>query len=360
MAIKCIGCGSVIQTENKELPGYVPKEINSEEVYCQRCFQIKNYNKAIKVNVVDQDYLDILHNIETNALIINVVDIFDFHGSVVNGLNRIVSSKDVILVGNKFDLLPKSVNPNKVKQWMWKASKEFGLSILDVEVISSLKSKRIEKVIELINKHQGDRNVYVVGCTNVGKSTFINSLINYFTELENVITTSFFPGTTLDTIEIELNNHLLVDTPGIVNRHQIGHYLSYDSLKLTTPYKGIKPVIYQVEPKNTMFLGGYARIDFLEGEKTSFIFYKANKVPVHKTKLSNAENFFNKHLGELLYPPTVEELEGLGKFRKHTLSLKGKQDIVISGLGFVTVNNNAIINVYLPDNIKLFVRDAII
>ena len=41
-----------------------------------------------------------------------------------------------------------------------------------------------------------------------------------------------FPGTTLDTIEIELNNHLLIDTPGIVNKHQISHYLGEKSLKV--------------------------------------------------------------------------------------------------------------------------------
>ncbi|QVK19980.1 ribosome biogenesis GTPase YqeH [Mycoplasmatota bacterium] len=360
MEIKCIGCGAKIQSEDSNLPGFVPRSITKEEAYCQRCFQIKHYNKASKVNINEQDYLNILHNIEDNALIINIVDIFDFHGSFINGLNRIVSSNDVILVGNKIDLFPKSINPYKIRNWMRSVSKDLGLNIIDVELISSLKNKRIDNVIELINKYQNNRNVYVVGCTNVGKSTFINSLINYYTEFNNLITTSFFPGTTLNTIEIELNGQLLVDTPGIVNRHQIGHYLGNESLKYVTPYKGIKPIIYQLEPLNTLFFGGFVRLDLLEGNKTSFVFYKANKVPVHRTKTSNAENFYKRHLGELLSPPTLDELELLGENKKHLLKVKRKQDIVISGLGFITLNSDVIVNIYLPEKIKFFVRNSII
>ena len=40
-------------------------------------------------------------------------------------------------------------------------------------------------------------------------------------ETENVITTSHFPGTTLDLIDIPLDEESsLYDTPGIINHHQ--------------------------------------------------------------------------------------------------------------------------------------------
>src|SRR5699024_11527170 len=50
-------------------------------------------------------------------------------------------------------------------------------------------------------------NIHVVGVTNVGKSTFINKYIDNATGLKEVITTSYFPGTTLGFIEIPLDDN---------------------------------------------------------------------------------------------------------------------------------------------------------
>ena len=66
---------------------------------------------------------------------------------------------------------------------------------------------------------------YVVGVTNVGKSTLINKLIQSIGGTKDVITTSQFPGTTLGQIDIPFDEESsLIDTPGIIHRHQIAHY----------------------------------------------------------------------------------------------------------------------------------------
>lgn len=355
MDYKCIGCGVDIQTEDPQKIGYSPKQ---EAEYCQRCFQIKHYNKASETNLDSQDYLDVLHNIEPNSLVIYVIDIFDFHGSFINGLNRITSTNDILLVGNKLDLFPKSVNPNKIVHWMRKSAKDMGLKVLDAEVISSVKKLRIENIIDLINKYQDGRNVYVVGCTNVGKSTFINSLIEYFTGEENVITTSVFPGTTISTIEIEMNDAYLIDTPGVINEHQVVHFMD-KSLKDIIPYKGIKPMVYQVLSEQSFYIGGFARLDYIHGPLASFVFYNANKVPVRRTKTINAERYYENNRNTLLVPPVETEKQKLGEFKQHKLNLSPNQDLVISGLGFVTVNEKATILLHLPENLKYFIRESI-
>ncbi len=355
MDYKCIGCGAVIQTTDKTVVGYSPKD---EAELCQRCFQIKHYNKASNTDLKSQDYLEVLHNIDSNALVLYIVDIFDFHGSFISGLNRITSTDDIILIGNKLDLFPKSVNPNKIVHWMRKATKDLGLKVIDAEVVSSIKSTRIEKVIELINKYQKNRNVYVVGCTNVGKSTFVNSLIKHYTGEEDVITTSIFPGTTLSTIEIEMNKNFLIDTPGIVNKHQVVHYLD-ESIKAVSPYKGIKPFVYQVLGGQTFYIGGFARLDYPEGDLNSFVFYNANKVPIRRTKLSYADEYYEKNQNTLLVPPTESEKIKLGEFKQHKITLSKDQDLVISGLGFVTCNLDSLLTLHLPVNMKYFIRESI-
>lgn len=241
---------------------------------------------------------------------------------------------------------------------MRKQSKDLGLKVLDAEVISSLKSLRIENVIELIREHQHGRNVYVVGCTNVGKSSFINALLKYFTGEENVITTSIFPGTTISTIEIEMDDAYLIDTPGVINEHQVVHYMD-ESLKDITPYKGIKPKVYQVLSGQTFYIGGFARVDYLSGDLASFVFYNANKIDVKRTKTSNADKYYKNNKNTLLVPPTESEKARLGAFKSHPIKLGKGQDLVISGLGFFTVNEDVQLQLHLPDTLKYFVRDSI-
>ena len=46
MTKKCVGCGIELQNTDKDLQGYTPKSIDSkEDMYCQRCFQLKHYGK---------------------------------------------------------------------------------------------------------------------------------------------------------------------------------------------------------------------------------------------------------------------------------------------------------------------------
>jgi ribosome biogenesis GTPase A len=50
------------------------------------------------------------------CIIVNVVDIFDFEGSFINALKRIVGNKKIILAANKLDLLPKQVRRSSIPQ----------------------------------------------------------------------------------------------------------------------------------------------------------------------------------------------------------------------------------------------------
>ena len=65
------------------------------------------------------------------------------------------------------------------------------------------------------------------------KESLINALLKAYSDVQdNLITTSEFPGTTLDLIEIPLDeNSSIYDSPGIVNRHQIAHLIDENTLK---------------------------------------------------------------------------------------------------------------------------------
>ena len=363
----CIGCGAAIQTTDKEQAGFTPssaleKGLETGQIYCQRCFRLRHYNEISDVNISDDDFIKLLHEVgESDALVVNVIDIFDFNGSVIPGLSRFVSGNDVLLVGNKKDILPKSVKDGKVTQWLTERAHEVGLRPVDVVLTSSQNKQAIKELMEKIESHRKGRDVYVVGVTNVGKSTLINAIIQEITGDKDIITTSRFPGTTLDKIEIPLDDgSYLFDTPGIIHRHQMAHYLTAKNLKYISPKKEIKPKTYQLNPEQTLFLAGLGRFDFISGERQGFTAFFENTLDLHRTKLAGADDFYQKHAGTLLVPPTSQELADFPKLVRHEFSIKEKTDVVFSGLGWIRVNEKAKIAAWAPKGVDVVIRKAII
>lgn len=361
----CIGCGVKIQTENKEELGYAPKSsLEKEDIVCQRCFRLKHYNEVQDVHLTDDDFLKILNELgKKDALIVKIVDIFDFNGSWLPGLHRFVGNNPILLIGNKVDLLPQSVKPNKLIHWMKGEARELGLKPKDVFLISAGKGHFMQEVTDAIETYREGKDVYVVGCTNVGKSTFINRILKEVTGEGDVITTSHFPGTTLDTIEIPLSDgKSLVDTPGIINHHQMAHYVDKRDLKIITPKKEIKPKVYQLNEGQTLYFGGLARFDYISGGRHSFVCHFSNELEIHRTKLEKADDLYERHVGEMLTPPRREQVDSFPELVRHEFTIKeGKTDIVFSGLGWITVNEpGAKVAAFVPKGVHAMLRKSLI
>lgn len=363
--LSCTGCGAKIQTTDKNGIGYAPESsLNKEVVVCQRCFRLKHYNEVQDVSLTESDFLKIINDVsKKDALIVKLVDIFDFDGSWLQGIGRFAGNNRVLLIGNKMDLLPKVVNPNKLIHWMKFRAKELGLKPVDVLLVSGNKGLGLDDAIEKIEEYRKGKDVYVVGCTNVGKSTFINAIIKRITGEADIITTSHYPGTTLDVIEIPLDDDKsMYDTPGIINNHQMAHFVEKEDLKIITPKKEIKVRTFQLNEGQTLFFGGLARLDFKKGDRNSFGCYIANDLDIHRTKLDNANALYEKHVGELLSPPRKNQLGDFPKMISREISVKeGKTDIVFSGLGWVTVNSpGAIVMAHVPKGVNITVRKSLI
>ncbi len=364
---KCLGCGSILQVENEEKPGFIKPNVykkNNKLSLCQRCFRLKHYNEISNVDLKNEDFVKILTDIAAkDALIINVIDIFDISGSVISGISRFIGDNEIILVGNKRDILPKAIKDHKIINWMRRIVKDYGYKVVDCLLTSAIKGHGIEELLTVIEKHRKNRDVYIIGCTNVGKSTLVNSIIKRFTEnTKDLITVSQFPGTTLGIIEIPLDDkHNLIDTPGIINSHQYAFYLDKKELNHIMPKKEIKPRVYQLESKQTLFFGGLARFDYLFGDKTSFVCFINNDIKIHRTKLENAFSLFEKHIGGMLYPPSVETFQKIGEYQKHQFkTTKEKCDIVISGLGFISINKpNIQVSVSVPKDVGVYIRPSL-
>ena len=164
-------------------------------------------------------------------------------------------------------------------------------------------------------------------------------------------------------IEIPLDDgHAIYDTPGIINHHQMAHYIDPTELKYIMPKKEIKPKIFQLNEEQSLFVGALARFDFIKGKRSAFTVYIANDLNIHRTKLENADELYKNHKGELLAPPSEKYIDQLPELVRHEFSIKeAKTDIVFSGLGWITIQDpNVVVAAYAPEGVEVQVRPSLI
>jgi len=361
---RCDGCGVKLQTVDPHQVGYVPESaLERELILCQRCFRIRHYGDLGRVEQNPDLYLKMVDEIAAReSLVVQIIDLFDFAGSWIPGLHRRIGNNPLLLVGNKLDLFPKETHWGRLREWVIRSVKDLGIHPVDVVLCSAEKGLRMGEVMEAIERHRKGRDVFIVGTTNAGKSTFVNRLLKEEGVGEEKITTSPYPGTTLDMIRIPLQDgKAIYDTPGIVRKDRISEWIEPKDLKTVIPKSTLRPKVYQLNERQTLFFGGLARMDYVSGGRQSFVCYVSNRLYVHRTKYEQADEFEKKHRGELLSPP--QDPNDLPPWEKHVIPMTGKekQDIVISGLGWIAVGKQkGRVEVWAPKGIQVSLRPSII
>ncbi|XP_076317173.1 nitric oxide-associated protein 1 isoform X2 [Tachypleus tridentatus] len=224
--VPCGGCGALMHCKDIGIPGYMPvekfnkySEIQLRAELCQRCLYLQHFNVVLNVSVNPDEYPHIMSEIKNKiALVVLIVDLTDFPCSIWPGIIDILGPKrPVFVVGNKVDLLPcdDSGYLDRVKRVLQETLKRTGVdrgkNIKHVCLISARTGYGIEEFITKLQNvwsYKGD--VYLVGCTNVGKSTIFNALLQSdycktrAVDLVQRATTSVWPGTTLNLLKFPI------------------------------------------------------------------------------------------------------------------------------------------------------------
>jgi ribosome biogenesis GTPase YqeH len=363
----CVGCGAQIQTTDSNQKGYIDEEVylkRKSDFYCKRCFSLRHYNKNIEYQIDSQKYLENLELIKKDrGLIVNIVDLFDLEGTIIPDINKIFDTDNILFVLNKVDLFLDSININKIENYIFKYLKDKKIKVLELVSMSSFNNDDITYLIDAIKEFKQDKNVYFVGMTNVGKSSIINKIIGQLKNSDDLITVSNTMNTTLDNIYIPYDRKtFLVDTPGIINKKNLMNFLDKASMEEITPKSYVRPKTFQLSPEQTLFVLGVVRVDFISGIKSSFVTNFRNDLLVHRTKLANADDFYHDHLDDILKIPNSQERDRLGD--KKVIDVKfneeEKIDIVISGLGFISVLGVGQLKVSTFKNVHITIRKAIL
>ena len=335
---KCIGCGSILQSDNKEELGYIISSKMDTANYCERCFKLINYGEFKKITSNGEEYIDIYKNIgNTNDLVLFLVDIFNINSSI-NMINKYINNR-IILVITKYDIIPKSVKENKIKQKIKELN--FNNNIIDIIIVSSKTNYNIDLLYDKIIKNKMSNNIYVCGNTNAGKSTLINKFIKNYSSNDILITTSILPSTTVNINNVVINDELtLIDTPGFIEKDNISNFITSNKLKHVMPNSEIRPITYQINEGTTLLIDELVRIEYVKGTKNSFTFYLSNDIIVDRI------NTMTNNRGKDLHLTTLE--------------VDGGKDVVVNGLCFIKITKKALLNIYTLDNVGIYIRDSLI
>lgn len=226
--VPCGGCGAHLHCTNQSIPGYISseqfknmsrKELKQQK--CSRCNFLEHFNVSLDVTLHPDEYPKILSSIkDSKSLVVLMIDLLDFPASIWPEVIKLIGEKKkVYIVGNKVDLLPRDGTGflERVESSMKRALTQSGIyppkvNIRSLNLISAKTGFGVEQLItKLFTDRKSFEDIYLVGCTNVGKSTLFNLLLQSDlcgireNDLIHRATTSLWPGTTLNTLKFPVN-----------------------------------------------------------------------------------------------------------------------------------------------------------
>ncbi len=330
---KCLGCGSVLQSDSASKEGFVKSSVYDKSDYCERCFKIMHYGEySVLDKKIDTD--GIVRNINSDkvASVAFLIDALNINDNIKKYINKFKNNKYILIT--KRDILPKSIKEKKLISYI----KENVYDTDNIMCISSVKNYNIDAFFKKISNDNVKR-IYIVGFTNSGKSTFINHILTSLMK-SPTITTSGIPNTTASYIAIKINPKLtIVDTPGFIDNDAIYNFVNYNKVVKLYPKKELKVKTFQVKSGYSVIVNDILRIENTGTKSNSFSFYMSDKLRYEKIKEKN---------DKLRILPNIE------------YEITKPSDILVNGVGFVRITKVGTIRVYSLDNRIIKKRDSMI
>ena len=177
---------SITPEEMAERMGLDLEALSRKKVLCKRCHGLQNFGtveQKLRPGWTDEPTLSqeqfrklLLPLKQKTAVILALVDLFDFSGSVLPELDEIAGDNPVILAANKADLLPSAMGQTRAENWVRRELEYRNVrSIANIGgAVRLVSCKTGFGVAAMIEKAKSlaaemDCDIYVVGAANAGK-----------------------------------------------------------------------------------------------------------------------------------------------------------------------------------------------
>lgn len=301
----CFGCGSKLQTTDKEGLGYIPEKKRDDAKYCMRCFRLMHYGEQ-KISLTPKDVKEIVNKINKDVrFVIFLVDFINLNREVIDIFKSIKKRK--VLIVNKCELMPDHIKRERVAEYI----RDYYDIRDEIKIKGGKSSHGAKSILNYLEMHD-IHEAYILGISNSGKSTLINDLMDICGTSKNKIVVNDRANTTLDFIRVNLNDELLlIDSPGFILNNSLNNDVSN---------KGI--IAYSMQMKECETVGLLDNKYFMKFESASaFTFYTNSEAKRAVKKYFKAADGL-VHKIEITRPNT---------------------DIVLIGLGFITIKKPTVI-----------------
>lgn len=363
---RCYSCGAVLQSDDPTKEGYVKKETleNASQnfLFCDRCFELERYQNKSNEPEVSEDYLRFLMDAKRkNALLVYVVNLFSFEASFSMRINAIIQGMDILVVGNKFDLLPASCTEEETKEYVAHRFRASGVKLTKDDVVlgTATTDENAKHILSRIYELRNGRDVYVIGASMSGKTTLVQSFLRVYSNMsKGTISTHLYPKTKLTVMEIPLSSKTsLYDAPGISINNSILFNLDKATLKQIYLTKAVEAKKIALEEGQVLCLGGIAYIQLIKGKKTDFKCYFHDHVELKKLSGQHVdEKFIQLVLRKRLVPslPRIHSGRDLDVF-EITITETNYRDIGVQGYGWLNFKAaNQTFRICIPQGVAIY------
>ncbi|KAJ8327182.1 nitric oxide associated protein 1 [Batrachochytrium dendrobatidis] len=419
----CVGCGAAFQHHSPISAGYIPELAYSRKAsitpaaiaklkdsveplspsqvktlinaskeekvvpICQRCHNLKHHNKSqvpATFSTVHSQFKSL--KTRTGGLVVLIVDVYDLPCTLLPNLRDLVGMKNVIVAINKIDLIPKKDTPKQYIDWVRsriQTSRHTGpISIIP---ISATKGTGIDSLVKaIVDNRNPNEDIYMVGATNVGKSSVINQIVTH-AGYKGFLTTSNFAGTTIAPVPIPISsfgtqffpNSLgdisdpdhdarkdtghLIDTVGTYNSQQLTHFLASTEFQFVVPKTSIRPRKVNLRPGKNIWFGALVRLEIVKTKTaSSFWFYGCHVLPIHGCRESRMASLWDEHAGinsQIMTPPYGKDrINALPPFAIASESRYNKDGtrIWLGGLGWIVMYGELHFRVWTPGGVGIY------
>ncbi len=334
---KCKGCGATLQTDDLKKVGYAQ---TLDHTYCQSCYKLLHYGE-----VNEHFHPEDLPKLSQDAVCFMVSSVLHLDTLFTYPVYRYEPNLKYVYIINQIDLLPESTNFDEMIKQMTARAKKLRIPFYDIIMMSAINPYDINNLRSYIQNFK-EKNMYLIGVQNSGKTTIFKSLTN------NSEALAFSKaGLTQEAISAQIDQHVVWDMPGLYQSGYIHHFLPYKTYKKLIPIKRIKPKIYQMKQKQSIILEGLISMTVL-GQPQSLVLYVSEYVKIHKTNDKRIKDLFNHK--EQLFDMYVDHYE-----EKSFKIVDQKMQITFGDIGFLHIEGPNTIHMMYPKGMHISLSEAL-
>ena len=363
---KCYNCGAVLQSSDPSKEGYVNKDVlengSQNFLFCNKCFELERYQPKTNEPVVGEELIKIVQDAKNKqALLVYVINLFSFEASFSHRINEIINGMNILVVANKFDLMPKGTNEDEVREYVAHRFRASGVHIEkdNIALASAFDDDTARNIIAQIYELKNGKDVYILGSKLAGKTTLIDSFLRVYKNLsQGNIVSQEYPGTRQRVLQLPMSSRtMMYEIPSIPHNNSILYNLDANATKKVYINEPVDYRDVSLKQDEVLYFGGMSFIELVEGKRTPIRCYFSDAIQLRKHSNRKCEERFVTAISKKAVKPYCSRIKTVKDMDVFEIKITeaNYRDIGIQGLGwFDFLAKGQTFRIYVPKGVSIY------